>query len=117
MSPEELLKEIRDEVKAIKKELRVVARLEERVGYHHETLGRFGANIDACTSDLSEIKIALAGNNTSTVDIQSILKWIGGLIAAFLIAIFLNSNHGLKAAVLPHDKYQKSLKIENKENK
>jgi len=117
MSPEAVLNEIRDEVKKIQNKLDVVARLEERVNYHHETLGRFGKNIDVCTAELNVIKISMAGNKTSTLDIQSLIKWGSGIVAAFIIATYLNGNNTKAAPVIPQDKHFKIFKVIIKEGK
>ncbi len=51
-----------DLIADINKELKSILKIEERVGSHHNTLTRFGNDIDNLKSEVTAIKIQMAKN-------------------------------------------------------
>ena len=71
----------------IESELSEVVRLEERVGYHHETLKRYGDRLDKHDDRLRKVENWQSENNGKSGASSKVVAWIAGAVSAVVTGI------------------------------
>lgn len=114
----EVLKEIKEDLRSIKKVLSVIVRLEEKVKHHHETLARIVNKFDSCEKRLGRAELSIAGGAVTDNNFYAVMKWGGAIVAAVIISLIISSAVGkpLKAAVIHNDKHLKQIKKADKKD-